>query len=59
MLGTNLTFQDTVKGGDGTGDILSYAAASATVDNDLDNVTEIEIIKLEDVNTKIATRKLL
>ena len=24
MLGTNLTFQDTVKGGDGTGDILSW-----------------------------------
>ena len=58
MLGLNLTFQDTVKGGEGS-DILSYKAASATTTNDLDNVTEIETIKLEDVDTKIVTKESL
>ena len=59
MLGSNLTFQDTVKGGDGTGDILSYKPASSTVTNDLDNVTEIESIKIEDVNAEIVTKESL
>ena len=58
MLSTNLTFQDTIKGGDDT-DTLSYKASSATVTTDLDNVTEIEVITLGDAKTKVITKDTL
>jgi Ca2+-binding RTX toxin-like protein len=57
--GTNLNFQDTVDGGAAGTDVLAYTPASATATNDLNNVTNFELIDIGNASTSIITTDAL
>ena len=54
MFGVNLTSSDTIDGGAGTGDILTFTDGNSASD-DLNRVTNVETITLGNADTNVTS----